>query len=218
MKGRVSLESVSEKFPVLKSGRALSARQRVCKRTLDVLLGVSALVVFVPFGLLLAAAIKVASKGPVFYSQTRVTRGGRTFTLYKFRTMRMGAPPPRGTLSTKADDPRVYPLGRLLRRYHLDEFPQLWNVLRGDMSLVGPRAEYVETLDTAKRHYPAFVYRELVPAGITGWAQIHQGHVDQIEDYRVKLEYDLYYVLNYSLRLDLEVLFWTALMFLRIRP
>ena len=219
MQGRISLDSISRtgKFSVLKSEQVLSRNQYLCKRALDLVFSIAVLLLFVPFGLLLAILIKLMSEGPIFYSQARVTQHGRLFTLYKFRTMRVNADWPEGTISTKENDPRVYPLGRFLRRYHLDEFPQFWNVIKGDMSLVGPRAEYIKTLEIAKKHYPEFKYRELVPAGITGWAQIRQGHVDQIEDYRIKLEHDLYYILNYSFYMDLQVILLTMLAFLRIR-
>ena len=219
MAGRVPLESISGtgKLSALKSKRVLSRRQYLCKRVFDLGFSITVLILFAPFGLLIAILIKLVSEGPIFFSQLRVTQGGRFFTLYKFRTMRVNADQPQGTMSTKENDPRIYPFGRFLRRYHFDEFPQLWNVIKGDMSIVGPRAEYIKTLEIAKKHYPEFEYRELVLAGITGWAQIRQGHVDQIEDYRIKLEYDLYYILNYSLWLDLRVIFLTALAFLRLR-
>ena len=220
MEGRIPLESVSEDenlFALKFRYQAPSRAQRLCKRTLDLAFSAAALVLFAPFGLLIAVMIKLSSEGPVFYSQTRVTQYGRLFSVYKFRTMRVNSKPPAGTMSTKSDDPRVYPFGRLLRRYHLDEFPQFWNVVRGEMSLVGPRAEHVKSLEIAKAHYPQFQYRELALAGITGWAQIQQGHVDQIEDYRIKLEYDLYYILNYSFYMDVQVAFLTALTFLRLR-
>ena len=219
MEGRVPLESISGTgiLSALKSKRVLSRRQYLCKRVFDLGFSITVLILFAPFGLLIAILIKLVSEGPIFFSQLRVTQGGRFFTLYKFRTMRVNADQPQGTMSTKANDPRIYPFGRFLRRYHFDEFPQLWNVIKGDMSIVGPRAEYIKTLEIAKKHYPEFEYRELVLAGITGWAQIRQGHVDQIEDYRIKLEHDLYYILNYSLWLDLRVIFLTALAFLRLR-
>ena len=219
MEGRVPLESISGTgiLSALKSKRVLSRRQYLCKRVFDLGFSITVLILFAPFGLLIAILIKLVSEGPIFFSQLRVTQGGRFFTLYKFRTMRVNADQPQGTMSTKENDPRIYPFGRFLRRYHFDEFPQLWNVIKGDMSIVGPRAEYIKTLEIAKKHYPEFEYRELVLAGITGWAQIRQGHVDQIEDYRIKLEHDLYYILNYSLWLDLRVIFLTALAFLRLR-
>ena len=213
------MESISGTgiLSALKSKRVLSRRQYLCKRVFDLGFSITVLILFAPFGLLIAILIKLVSEGPIFFSQLRVTQGGRFFTLYKFRTMRVNADQPQGTMSTKENDPRIYPFGRFLRRYHFDEFPQLWNVIKGDMSIVGPRAEYIKTLEIAKKHYPEFEYRELVLAGITGWAQIRQGHVDQIEDYRIKLEHDLYYILNYSLWLDLRVIFLTALAFLRLR-
>ena len=219
MEDRVPLESISGTgiLSALKSKRVLSRRQYLCKRVFDLGFSITGLILFAPFGLLIAILIKLVSEGPIFFSQLRVTQGGRFFTLYKFRTMRVNADQPQGTMSTKENDPRIYPFGRFLRRYHFDEFPQLWNVIKGDMSIVGPRAEYIKTLEIAKKHYPEFEYRELVLAGITGWAQIRQGHVDQIEDYRIKLEHDLYYILNYSLWLDLRVIFLTALAFLRLR-
>ena len=219
MEGRVPLESISGsgKLAALKSGRVLSRCQYLCKRAFDLGFSIAALILFAPFGFLIAILVKLVSEGPIFYSQVRVTQGGRLFTLYKFRTMRVNADQPQGTMSTKENDPRIYPFGRFLRRYHLDEFPQLWNVIKGDMSIVGPRAEYIKTQEIAKKHYPEFAYRELVPAGITGWAQIRQGHVDQIEDYRIKLEHDLYYILNYSLWMDLQVIFLTMIAFLRLR-
>ena len=219
MEGRVPLESISGTgiLSALKSKRVLSRRQYLCKRVFDLGFSITVLILFAPFGLLIAILIKLVSEGPIFFSQLRVTQGGRFFTLYKFRTMRVNADQPQGTMSTKENDPRIYPFGRFLRRYHFDEFPQLWNVIKGDMSIVGPRAEYIKTLEIAKKHYPEFEYRELVLAGITGWAQIRQGHVDQIEDYRIKLEHDLYYILNYSLWLDLQVILLTALAFLRLR-
>ena len=219
MEGRVPLESISGTgiLSALKSKRVLSRRQYLCKRVFDLGFSITVLILFAPFGLLIAILIKLVSEGPIFFSQLRVTQGGRFFTLYKFRTMRVNADQPQGTMSTKENDPRIYPFGRFLRRYHFDEFPQLWNVIKGDMSIVGPRAEYIKTLEIAKKHYPEFEYRELVLAGITGWAQIRQGHVDQIEDYRIKLEHDLYYILNYSLWMDLQVILLTALAFLRLR-
>ncbi len=219
MEGRVPLESFpgAGKLSALKDGQFLSRRQFLCKRVLDLGLSVMALVIFFPFGTLIAVFIKLSSEGPIFYSQTRITQGGRLFTLYKFRTMRVNADEPQGTMSTKENDLRIYPYGRFLRRYHLDEFPQFWNVIKGDISIVGPRAEYIKTLEIAKKYYPEFKYRELVPAGITGWAQIRQGYVDQTEDYRIKLEHDLYYILNYSFWMDLRIIFLTALAFFRLR-
>ena len=220
LEGRVPLDSVSKAEHFFASAyqyQPLSRGRRFGKRALDLAFSIAALVLFAPFGLLIAVMIKRASEGPVFYSQTRVTRYGRLFTVYKFRTMNVDAEKAGKAQWSKAADRRVYPFGRLLRRYHLDEFPQFWNVVKGEMSIVGPRPERPEFLKVLRDRYPEFAYRELVPAGITGWAQIQQGYVNSEEDSKTKLEYDLYYILNYSFYLDVQVIFLTALTFLRLR-
>ena len=220
MEGRIPLESVSEAGNFFNSDsqyRVSSRRQRFCKRVLDLAFSIAALVLFAPFGLLIAVLLKLSSEGPVFYSQTRVTQFGRLFTVHKFRTMNVDAEKAGKAEWSKASDPRTYPFGRLLRRYHLDEFPQFWNVVKGEMSIVGPRPERPEFLKVLRDRYPEFTYRELVPAGVTGWAQIQQGYVNRIEDSKTKLEYDLYYILNYSFYMDVQVIFLTALTFLRLR-
>ena len=193
----------------------LSRRQWMLKRGLDLAFSAAALVLFAPFGLLIALLIKRTSEGPVFYSQLRVTRYGRLFTVYKFRTMRADAEKLEQARWADANDARSHRFGCFLRRYHLDEIPQFWNVIKGDMSLVGPRPERPEFLNELQERYPEFLYRELVPAGITGWAQIQQGYVNSMEGSKTKLEYDLYYILNYSFSLDIQVMFLTALAFLR---
>ena len=220
MEGRIPLESVSEDenlFALKFRYQVPSRRQRFLKRALDLAFSAAALVLFAPFGLLIAVLIKLSSEGPVFYSQPRVTQYGRLFSVHKFRTMDADAEKTGKAEWSKAADRRVYPFGRLLRRYHLDEFPQFWNVVKGEMSLVGPRPERPEFLKVLRDHYPEFQYRELVPAGVTGWAQIQQGYVNRIEDSKTKLEYDLYYILNYSFYMDAQVIFLTALTFLRLR-
>lgn len=220
MEGRFPLGSVSEVekiFTLNSRGAIFSRRQWTCKRGLDLAFSAAALLLFAPFGLLIALMIKLASEGPVFYSQPRVTRYGRLFTVYKFRTMRADAEKQGRAMWAEANDQRVYPLGHFLRRFHLDEVPQFWNVIKGDMSIVGPRPERPEFLEGLREHYPEFQYRELVPAGITGWAQIQQGYVNRMGDSKRKLEYDLYYIQCYSFSLDVQVMFLTALAFLRLR-
>ena len=220
MEGRLPLASVSGsvKFSALRSRRqALSRGQWMRKRGLDLAVSAAALALFAPFGLLMALIIKLTSEGPVFYSQLRVTRYGRLFTVYKFRTMRADAEKPEQARWAEANDARIHQFGRFLRRYHLDEIPQFWNVIKGDMSIVGPRPERPEFVNELQARYPEFLYRELVPAGITGWAQIQQGYVNSMEGSKTKLEYDLYYILNYSFSLDIQVMFFTALAFLRSR-
>ena len=220
MEGRLPLAFVSGtgKFSALRSRRqVLSRGQWMRKRGLDLAFSAAALALFAPFGLLIVLIIKLTSEGPVFYSQLRVTRYGRLFTVYKFRTMRADAEKLEQVRWAEANDARIHRFGRFLRRYHLDEFPQFWNVIKGDMSIVGPRPERPEFVNELQARYPEFLYRELVPAGITGWAQIQQGYVNSMEGSKTKLEYDLYYILNYSFSLDIQVMFFTALAFLRSR-
>jgi sugar transferase (PEP-CTERM system associated) len=162
-----------------------------------------------PLMLLVAVAVKLSSRGPVLYRQTRVGWQGRTFTLYKFRSMHENAEASTGAVWAVKDDPRVTPVGRWLRRLRLDELPQFFNVLRGDMSLVGPRPERPEFVEELSARIPFYRQRLWVRPGITGWAQINHKYGDTFEDAARKLEYDLYYIKHLSLALDLYVLFHT---------
>ena len=156
-----------------------------------------------------ALAIWLSDGRPVLYSQERTGRSGRTYRIWKFRTMRRDAET-AGAVWATDEDPRVLPVGRFLRRSRLDELPQLWNVLRGDMSLVGPRPERPVFLSELKARYPLFALRELVKPGLTGWAQLKYGYGSTMEEQARKLEYDLYYIKNASLFLDLVCLLATA--------
>lgn len=159
-----------------------------------------------PLVLLIAAAVRLDSPGPVFFRQERVGYLGRRFMMVKFRSMRSERP---GSFLTGVRDHRVTRLGRFLREYHLDELPQLWNVLRGDMSLVGPRPEVAMLAETFEQHIPLYDYRRIVPCGMTGWAQVNLGYAADIESTRVRLSYDLYYVTYLSPWLDLKILYQT---------
>ena len=171
--------------------------------TLPVMLGLCALI---------AAAIALDSPGPVIFLQKRRGRGGRIFLIAKFRSM--NTEDRSGAVATMHDDPRVTRLGRFLRRYHLDELPQLWNVLRGEMSLIGPRPEPLPLSEGYEKIYPHYRLRYMVKPGITGWAQVNQGYTSDPEDIRVKLEHDFHYILNLSPRLDFRILIRT----LRVLP
>ena len=187
-----------------------SVARRSLKRLFDIIGASIALIVAGPILLFIAAAVKLTSKGPVLYRQTRVGRGGRPFHMYKFRSMRVDAEANGPVWSAGADDPRLTPTGGLLRHSHLDELPQLWNVLRGDMSLVGPRPErphFVEQLDEAIPDYHA---RHLVKPGITGLAQVHYRYDTTIADVKKKLRLDKLYVDRHSLRLDIFILLATT--------
>jgi lipopolysaccharide/colanic/teichoic acid biosynthesis glycosyltransferase len=161
---------------------------------------------FIPFIIL---AVRLSSPGPIFFTQTRVGLRGRLFTLFKFRTMREDAEA-RGAVWAAKDDSRVTPIGRFLRKVRLDEIPQLWNVLRGDMAFVGPRPERPEFVQWLRQEIPFYDLRHLVRPGITGWAQVRYRYGASLEETRRKLEYDLYYVKHLSIGLDLLIMFETV--------
>jgi len=146
----------------------------------------------------------------VIYSQERVGRNGRYFRVYKFRSMVTDAEKHSGPVWAKKNDPRVTAVGRLLRKLRLDEIPQLWNVLKGDMSIVGPRPERPYFVEKLKRVYPLYSRRLLVRPGLTGWAQVKGRYDETIEDVKTKLEFDLYYLENMSLRMDLKIVLSTV--------
>lgn len=180
------------------------------KRLLDIAISSAGLVIASPIFLLCAACIRLSSVGPIIYRQTRVGRYGRLFCIYKFRTMWIDAERNGPAWATSADD-RVTPVGRILRRLHLDELPQLWNVLRGEMSLVGPRPERPEFVNDLRRQIPYYDLRHLVPPGITGWAQVKFRYGASVRDAQRKLSFDLYYVRHYSPTFDLAICLRTAL-------
>lgn len=179
------------------------------KRAVDIVFSLSiagVLCVIIPG---VALAVRLSSRGPVFFRQVRVGRRGKTFTLYKFRTMYIDAEKNGAQWSTK-NDPRVTPLGRILRHTHLDEVPQLWNILCGDVSLVGPRPERPEFVEKLEKEIPHYALRHLVKPGLTGWAQINYPYGASVEDSARKLAYDLYYVKHRTLILDMKILLRTV--------
>lgn len=179
---------------------------RLIKRVIDLVLAILLIVLFAPIFLLIAILIKLTSRGPVAYSQERVSVDGSKFRILKFRTMRLDAED-SGPGWTTAGDNRVTALGRFLRASSLDELPQLFNVLRGDMSIVGPRPERPVYIEEFRKRVPRYMLRHKVPAGMTGWAQVHGWRGNTSIDRRV--EYDLYYIENWSLLLDVKILFLT---------
>ena len=163
------------------------------------------LVVTSPISLVTAIAIKLDSRGPVLYRQARVGKNGRIFEIIKFRSMRVDAEDD-GPVWTSENDERVTRTGRLIRRVRIDEIPQFINILRGDMSLVGPRAERPFFVDQLSEQIPFYGQRHLVEPGLTGWAQVMYGYGSSVEDARQKLQYDLYYVKNVSFWFDLWII------------
>jgi lipopolysaccharide/colanic/teichoic acid biosynthesis glycosyltransferase/glycosyltransferase involved in cell wall biosynthesis len=174
------------------------------KRLLDVATVIALAPLWLPLAAGVALAVRFDSKGPALYSQPRVGRDGQVFTLWKFRSMVHGLQAP-GVHFAQADDPRITRVGRVLRRSRLDELPQLFNVLMGHMSLIGPRPEQTAFVRDFAATIPSYPYRHLVRPGLTGWAQVQQGYADSADTTRIKLSYDLYYVAHYSLALDLLI-------------
>jgi exopolysaccharide biosynthesis polyprenyl glycosylphosphotransferase len=171
--------------------------------------GAALAVITLPVSILVALLVWASSRGPILYRQTRVGRNGVPFTLYKFRSMYKDAEAQTGAVWATRDDPRVTPVGRWLRRLRLDELPQLLNVIRGEMSLVGPRPERPEFVQVLQEQIPYYRQRLCVKPGITGWAQINHKYGDTIEDTITKLEYDLYYIKNLAPSLDAYIVFQT---------
>lgn len=179
------------------------------KRLLDIIGGILGLAVLVPISPIIAVAILVDSGRPILYSQDRVGKGGQDFTIHKFRTMHRDAEADGSYNPASENDKRVTRFGHFLRRTHLDEFPQFWNVLRGDMSLVGPRAERAQLVPEYQKQVPFYRARLLVKPGLTGWAQINYGYVVNVKETAVKLEYDLYYIKHRSLLMDVTIMLRT---------
>jgi sugar transferase (PEP-CTERM system associated) len=162
-----------------------------------------------PLMLITAVGVKLTSKGPVLYRQRRVGLNGRVFTVYKFRSMYVDAEARTGAVWASKDDPRITPFGKWLRKLRLDELPQLWNVLKGDMSMVGPRPERPEFVEMLAQQIPYYRQRLAVKPGITGWAQINHKYGDTLVDSMIKLEYDLYYIKHLAPALDFYIIFHT---------
>ena len=186
---------------------ALSGADRIVKRTFDIVCTAAGLLALAPLLGLLALLVRLSSPGPILYRQDRVGRDGRQFRMLKFRSMRVDAEAASGPVWTVERDPRVTPIGRVLRRFSLDELPQLWNVLRGDMSLVGPRPERQVFVEKFSQELPRYFERHRVRSGLTGWAQVHglRGNTSVEE----RTLYDLHYVENWSLALDVKIILMT---------
>lgn len=201
-----------EGIPIINLGEIpLQGWPLVFKRLFDFVFSLVGLIISVPLFLLIGLLIKLTSRGPVFYSQTRIGLDGKHFKMIKFRTMVKNAEKETGAIWSPKDDPRVTKVGRILRKLSIDELPQLLNVLAGDMSLVGPRPERPELVDRFKKYIPNYMLRHSVKTGMTGWAQVHGLRGNTPLDKRI--EFDLYYIQNWSLRLDLEILWRTLLKF-----
>jgi sugar transferase (PEP-CTERM system associated) len=207
--GKVPIESIRMSWLLFSPGYSASRLFLIYKRFASVMSSIIGLLLSLPLLPFVVLAIKVSSPGQVLYRQNRVGRDGVLFCCYKFRTMRSDAEADTGPTWANYDDPRITRVGRFLRKTHLDEIPQLLNVLRGDMSLVGPRPERPEFVAALKQEIPYYHLRHSVRPGITGWAQVLYKYGSSVEDAKEKLRYDLYYIKNASAGLDLLIIFNT---------
>lgn len=212
--GQILVDELTPSWFISADIRVHCDRQAMLKRTIDVLTAAVALIVALPLWPVIALLIKLEDGGPVLYSQTRVGQNGKTFRLYKFRTMRADAENGKSVWAAP-DDPRATRVGRILRKSRLDELPQLYNILFGQMSFVGPRPERPDFARQIENHVPFFAERHLVKPGLTGWAQISYPYGASIADAKRKLQFDLYYLKHMSIELDLTILLRTLGTFLR---
>ena len=209
--GKIAVENLRPSWFIFAAGFRKSRVLDAAKRATDLGLATLGLVAGLPAMALVALAVKLTSPGPVLYHQNRVGLDGRIFSVHKFRSMRIDAEALTGPVWAKAEgDPRTTPVGLWLRRSRLDELPQLWNVLKGDMSVVGPRPERPEFVASLKDQIPYYGQRHVVRPGITGWAQIRYTYGASVEDALQKLQYDLFYIKNLSIPLDLYIIFETV--------
>ncbi len=206
--GRVDLKRMEFGWLLYAEGFSFGLVDRALKRALDILASAAVLLAASPLLLAAAAAVRLHDGGPVLYRQTRVTQEGRTFRIMKLRTMAIDAER-GGAVWAVQRDPRVTPVGRFLRRTRLDELPQLLNILKGDMSFVGPRPERPEFIGELAAKLPLYNERHLVKAGLTGWAQVNYPYGASLDDARSKLSYDLYYVKNFGVLFDVLIILQT---------
>jgi exopolysaccharide biosynthesis polyprenyl glycosylphosphotransferase len=207
--GRIDLDRLTANDLLMTHGFTAGRLTEFVKRFSDIIIGCSMLILVLPLVVLIALAIKIDSPGTIFYRQQRVGKFGKRFTLFKFRSMRADAESGGNALWAQRHDSRVTRIGRFIRATRIDELPQLVNVLRGEMSLVGPRPERPHFVEQLARAIPFYSQRSYVKPGVTGWAQVNFPYGASVEDAREKLSYDLYYVKHRSLLLDAFILLST---------
>ena len=206
---KMLIENITPSWFIFSHGFKVTWLLRLCKRMLDIAASFLGLMVFLPLIPFIILAIKLDSPGPILFRQVRVGQGDRPFMLMKFRSMRQDAESRTGAVWSQENDPRITRVGNVLRRSRLDEIPQLLNILKGDMSLVGPRPERPEFVGELKKRIPYYSERHYVKPGLTGWAQVCYPYGSSVEDAIEKLRYDLYYIKNISILLDSYIILKT---------
>ena len=214
--GKIQLDGLFPSSLLYSEGFRIRQAQQLSRLVASTIVAAIGLTLFLPFFPFVVLLIRLTSPGPVFFKQSRVGIGGRTFYVYKFRSMRTDAEAAGAKWAVK-NDPRVTTFGMFMRKTRIDEVPQLWNVLRGDMGLVGPRPERPEFTPYLVENLPFYGLRNLIRPGLTGWAQVRYGYGATLEESREKLEYDLYYIKHMSLGLDLLIMFETIKTIVRRR-
>mgnify|MGYP001611878982 FL=1 len=208
--GKIPLDHLKPSWMVFSDGFKSLRSRKILKRVLDILMAFSMLIVAAPLMVITAAAIKLTSKGPAIFKQVRVGENGRNFNIYKFRSMRHDAEAGTGPVWAGASDSRVTLIGRFIRLTRIDELPQIINVVKGDMSFVGPRPERPFFVLKLREVIPYYEMRTVVKPGITGWAQIKYPYGATVQDALEKLQYDIYYIKNMSPLLDFMIFVMTA--------
>jgi sugar transferase (PEP-CTERM system associated) len=208
--GKIAVENLRPSWMIFSDGFRKSDRTEAIKRLSDIVLASIGLLLASPLMLGVWIAMRVSSSGPAVYHQVRTGKDGVPFTIHKFRSMRVDAEATSGAVWATQNDPRVTKLGRFLRRTRLDELPQLWNVLRGDMSFVGPRPERPEFIAELSRQIPFYGQRHVVRPGLTGWAQVRHGYGSSVNAAQEKLQYDLFYIKHMSIAFDLYIVLETV--------
>jgi sugar transferase (PEP-CTERM system associated) len=207
--GKIAVENLRPSWLIFSEGFHRSRWREAVKRAIDLVASAMGLLLVAPVLALFALLVKYTSPGPVLYSQERVGLHGRTFTVHKLRSMYIDAESSSGAVWSQPGDQRITPIGRFMRRSRVDELPQLWNVLKGEMSLVGPRPERPEFVGELKKQVPFYGQRHVVKPGLTGWAQVRYTYGASVEDTMEKLQYDLFYIKNFSIGFDLFIVFET---------
>jgi sugar transferase (PEP-CTERM system associated) len=208
--GKIAVENLRPSWLIFSEGFRKTRVLTGAKRALDIAASLIGLALATPIMFVIAIVSKLTSRGPVLYHQERVGLNGQVFTVHKFRTMRVDAEAATGPVWSGGDhDPRITPLGRMMRKTRLDELPQLWNVLRGEMSFVGPRPERPAFVEQLTSDIPFYGQRHVVKPGITGWAQVRYTYGASVEDAIEKLQYDLYYIKHLSIAFDVVILLET---------
>ncbi|MCF8068049.1 MAG: TIGR03013 family PEP-CTERM/XrtA system glycosyltransferase [Desulfobacterales bacterium] len=208
--GKLIVEQINPAWLIFSNGFKTSASSSFTKRVVDIFFSILLLAVTLPILILVAFLIKLDSKGPVFFGQERVGRNRKPYRIYKFRSMISDAESKSGPVWAKTEDDRITRVGHFIRKWRIDELPQLWNVLRGDMSFIGPRPEREHFVKQLEKVIPYYIERLSVKPGVTGWAQVSYGYGASVEDAVEKLNYDMFYIKNISIFMDILIIFKTV--------